>query len=141
MTGVEPVRAAGAVLWRRAANGYVEVAVIHRPRYDDWSLPKGKLDPGETALEAALREVFEETGQAAHPGASLGEVRYVQRRRGELREKVVDYWVMEALGGEHVPGDEVDEVRWLPPAAAGELLTYGHDRALLARAVAGGTVG
>ena len=136
-----PIRAAGAVLWRRRPDGSVEVAVIHRPRYDDWSLPKGKLDPGETAAVAALREVHEETGQAVHPGASLGEVRYVQRRRGRPREKVVEYWAMEALGGEHVPGDEVDAVRWLPPGPATELLTYDHDRALLARAVAGGTLG
>lgn len=135
MNPLPAVRAAGAVLWRRRADAEVEVAVIHRPRYDDWSLPKGKLDPGETALEAALREVFEETGQAARPGASLGEVRYVQRRGGRPREKVVSYWVMEALGGEHVPGDEVDALRWLPPAAAAELLSYPHDRALLARAV------
>lgn len=147
-----PIRAAGAVLWRRRPDGAVEVAVIHRPRYDDWSLPKGKLDPGETAAAAALREVHEETGQAARPGASLGEVRYLRHRRARKpgrdapqpprsREKVVEYWAMEALGGEHVPGDEVDAVRWLPPGPATELLTYDHDRALLARAVAGGTLG
>jgi len=130
------VVAGGAVLWRRAGDG-AEIAVIHRPGHDDWSLPKGKVDPGETVLEAAVREVREETGQRARPGEPLGSVRY--RVRG--RDKVVHYWVMEAQGGDFAPGEEVDELRWLPPADAVDLLTHAHDRELVARFGLPGSVG
>lgn len=126
------IEAAGAVLWRRDGAG-IEVAVIGRPKYGDWTLPKGKLDDGETALEAALREVEEETGQRARPGDYLGETRYLHRGR----DKVVSYWSMEALGGDFVAGDEVDEVRWLPLDEASAMLSYDRDRELLDRFRAG----
>lgn len=123
------IRAAGAVLWR--AGPVLEVAVIRRPRYGDWTLPKGKRKRGETALEAALREVAEETGQRARPGLPLGASRY----QFAGRDKVVEYWAMEALGGDFVAGDEVDEVRWLPAAEAEALLSYARDREILRRFV------
>ena len=125
------ILAAGAVLWRRRPPGGpdVEVAVVHRPRYDDWSLPKGKADAGETALETALREVAEETGFQARPGAELGTSRY-QSLKGP---KIVRYWEMEAVDGEFRPGDEVDQLRWLPPDQAIELLSYDRDRQILRR--------
>jgi len=114
------------------------VAVVHRPRYDDWSLPKGKVDDGETVLEAAVREVLEETGQRARPGRPLGEVRYrVAGRDGRERDKVVHYWAMQAEGGDFVPNEEVDALRWLPPQEAAPLLSRDQDRDLLARFLAG----
>jgi 8-oxo-dGTP pyrophosphatase MutT (NUDIX family) len=125
------IRAAGAVLWRMGPEGDPEVAVIRRPRYGDWSLPKGKLEPGETALQAAVREVAEETGQTAEPGMRLGETRYVVSRRGERQDKIVEYWAMQAQSGDFVPGREVDALRWLPLQEARDLLTYDHDRAML----------
>ena len=122
------VKAAGGVVWRRGAGG-VEVAVAHRPHRDDWSLPKGKLDPGETWEEAALREVHEEIGFRCRLGRELSPVSYTDQKG---RSKVVRYWLMEPLEGEFTPNDEVDELRWLIPSAAAELLTYPHDRALVA---------
>ncbi len=111
---------------------------MHRPRYDDWSLPKGKVDDGETVLEAAVREVLEETGHRARPGRPLGEVRYqVAGRDGRARDKVVHYWAMEAEGGAFAAGDEVDALRWLPPEQAAPLLTRDQDRDVLARFLAG----
>ena len=127
------VRAAGGVVWRRAGGG-PEIAVVHRPRYDDWSLPKGKLDAGESFEQAALREVEEETGLRCTLGAFLGETSYRDRKG---REKVVRYWAMEAADGDFDPDDEVDEVRWATPAAAAEILTYGFDRELVQRAADG----
>src|SRR4051812_43456031 len=93
--GAGLIAAAGAVLWRRRGEG-AEVALVHRPRYDDWSLPKGKLDPGETLPETAVREIEEETGFRAVLGRRLRTVRYPVG--GE--EKVVDYWAAEAVSGE-----------------------------------------
>lgn len=131
---MDVVRAAGGVLWRRAQpGGELEVAVIHRPRYDDWTLPKGKLDASETELEAALREVREETGYRARPGRHLGDVQYLQTTQGRTRPKVVRYWAMEALDGAFSPGREVDQLRWLPPPDAEPLLTYDRERDVLAR--------
>ncbi len=127
------IRAAGAVLWRRDARGALEVALVHRPRYDDWSLPKGKLDEGETDEQAALREVEEETGHTGDLGAPLGEVRYLQTRWGRTAEKVVTYWAMEARAGVFAASDEVDVLRWLPPQEARELLSYERDREVLDR--------
>jgi 8-oxo-dGTP pyrophosphatase MutT (NUDIX family) len=121
------VKASGGVVWRRGPNG-VEVAVVHRPRYDDWSLPKGKLDPGESWEAAALREVQEETGIRSRLGDELTPTAYNDNKG---RPKVVRYWLMEALDGDFVPSDEVDEMRWLPPAEAERLLTYDRDCALL----------
>jgi 8-oxo-dGTP pyrophosphatase MutT (NUDIX family)/phosphohistidine phosphatase SixA len=129
---VEPtaadVLAAGAVLWRPAAGG-VEVALVHRPKYDDWSFPKGKVDPGETLPFTAIREVAEETGQSARLGAILGDVRYAVPEG----RKLVRYWAAQAGGGAFVPSSEVDELRWLDPVVAADVLSYEHDVELLAR--------
>jgi 8-oxo-dGTP diphosphatase len=124
------VKASGGVVWRRRAGG-IEVALVHRPRYDDWSFPKGKLDRGESWEDAALREVEEEIGLRCRLGHELPPTSY---RDNKGRAKIVRYWMMEPLDGEFVPSDEVDEVRWLAPAEADRLLSYGHDRALLREA-------
>jgi 8-oxo-dGTP diphosphatase len=121
------VKASGGVVRRKGANG-VEIAVVHRPRYDDWSLPKGKLDPGETWEEAALREVREEIGLDCTLGEELPPVAY-QDRKG--RDKVVRYWLMEVRGGEFAANEEVDEMRWLGVDEAAALLTYPRDRELV----------
>ena len=107
-----------------------EVCLVHRPRYDDWTLPKGKLDDGESFEDAALREVWEETGLRCRLGAELEAARY---RDHKGRAKVVRYWAMEVAGDDgFVPDDEVDEVRWVDAATAGALLSYEHDRRLVA---------
>ncbi|MGW5052104.1 NUDIX hydrolase [Actinokineospora sp. NPDC004072] len=122
------IAAAGAVLWRPDDDDGVRVAVVHRPRYDDWSLPKGKLDPGETVPEAAVREVLEETGHHAALGRHLGQVAY---RVGDS-DKTVDYFAARAVSGDFRSNDEVDELVWLPVAEADRRLTYRHDRDVLA---------
>ena len=123
------VPAGGGVVWRPAA-GSIEVVVIHRPRYDDWSLPKGKLDPGEHVLTAGVREVCEETGLDVVVGRRGLRTTYPVQQG----TKRVDYWLMRAVGGKFEPNDEVDELRWLPVAEARELLSHDHDRAVLADA-------
>jgi 8-oxo-dGTP pyrophosphatase MutT (NUDIX family)/phosphohistidine phosphatase SixA len=131
--GYRLVPAAGGVVWRVGAAG-VEVLLVHRPRYDDWSLPKGKLDPGESALAAAVREVYEETGVHAVPQLGLPEIRYLTGVPGV--EKSVSYWTMRAARDDgREPDDEVDALCWLSPAAARDELTYAHDRGVLAAAV------
>jgi 8-oxo-dGTP diphosphatase len=122
------VRAAGGLVVRRDPDGSREIALVHRPRYDDWSFPKGKLLAGESDEQTALREVEEETGLRCRLGIDLGSVSY---RDGEGRPKVVRYWAMEAGEGAFAPGDEVDELRWVPVEETGAALTYDHDRALL----------
>lgn len=122
------VRAAGGLIWRRGAGGAMEVLVVHRPRYDDWSFPKGKCDPGETFEQTAEREVAEETGLVVAFGPELAEARYRDHKR---RSKLVRYWAMTVVGGTFVPNDEVDEARWVELAEAAEVLTYPHDVALL----------
>ena len=121
------VKAAGGVVWRRGAGG-IEVAVAHRPHRGDWSLPKGKLDPGESWEEAALREVLEEIGLRCKLGRELSPTSY---RDQKGRAKVVRYWLMEPESGEFEPNREVDEIRWLNPTAAADLLTYEHDKQLV----------
>ncbi len=125
--GTRPVLAAGGVV-RRTRDGRTEIAVVHRPRYDDWSLPKGKLDPGEDPAAGALREVEEETGLRCRIGDEAGSVSYVDGGR----PKLVRYWLMDPESGTFVPGAEVDLLRWLPVDRALPVLSYAHDRAFLA---------
>jgi len=118
------VRAAGGVVVRFEA-----VLVVHRPRYGDWSLPKGKLDSGESWAEAALREVREETGVGARLLRELDDDHYIDRKG---RPKRVRWWLMEAIAIEYrEPDEEVDEVRWVRLADASVLLSYDHDRGLV----------
>ncbi|MFD5034416.1 NUDIX hydrolase [Streptomyces sp. NPDC058220] len=122
------VLAAGCVLWRRSASGDgIELALVHRPKYDDWSHPKGKLKRTEDALAGALREVLEETGHHCAPGARLGTVRYL----AQGRPKEVSYWAAEATDGAFIPNDEVDRIAWLAPPAARDRLTQPRDRLLV----------
>ena len=118
------VRAAGGAVWRRGPDGALEVLLVHRPRYDDWSLPKGKCDRGETDEDCARREVAEETGMSCALGPELPNQRYVDQRG---RDKVVRYWAMTVVAGEGRLDHEVDEVAWLPLPAAGRRLSYGRD--------------
>ena len=123
----DEIRAAGGVVMRDGL-----VAVVHRPRYDDWSLPKGKLDEGETFEEAALREVWEETGLRVALATELPPVHYEARGR----PKIVRYWLMSVEDDPGFePNDEVDELRWLSAADAVELLTYDRDREVVSAAV------
>lgn len=129
MSGPEQVvRAAGGVVWRDGGDGVVEVLVVHRPKYDDWTLPKGKRDGDEDDEGTALREVEEETGLRCTLGKELVSVSYRDRLD---RPKVVRYWAMTPIDGRFEPGREVDEVRWLPVAAARDLLSYGRDHEVL----------
>ena len=138
------IRAAGGVLWRQAPeprNGEpeIEVAMIHRPRYDDWTLPKGKLAKNESFIEGALREVLEETGFRVRLGRALGETRYWKNVGGTQREKVVRYWAMQVAGGSFSPNNEVDELRWVPLAEAHSMMSYRRDQDLLDRFARGPT--
>jgi 8-oxo-dGTP pyrophosphatase MutT (NUDIX family) len=121
------VVACGALV-ERTVDGVGEVLVVHRPRYDDWSFPKGKLDPGESIEECAIREVMEETGFDVILGERLDDVQYVDRKG---RPKVVHYWRAIVAGGSFVANDEVDELRWVDIVTAAGLLTYARDRELL----------
>ncbi len=123
----EKVRAAGGVVHRRQ-DGQEEVLVVHRPQYDDWTFPKGKLTPGESDENGALREVEEETGLRCRLGRELQTISYIDRRG---REKSVRYWEMAQLDGTFAPNHEVDEVRWLTLEDAESTLTYTRDRDLL----------
>ncbi|NUR58566.1 MAG: NUDIX hydrolase [Catenulispora sp.] len=125
------VRAAGCVLWRPARTG-PEVAVIHRPRYDDWSFPKGKLDGDETWLAAAVREVFEETGYQVVLGRRLPSQVYDVSFGGPARMKRVKYWAAQAAAdSEFVPNSEVDRLQWLSVEQAEHTLTRQTDQDLL----------
>jgi 8-oxo-dGTP diphosphatase len=121
------VRAAGGLIVRERKDE-LEIALVHRPRYDDWSLPKGKLEPGESFEEGALREVEEETGLVCELGKELSPVRYRDRKG---RRKIVRYWRMTPTKGDFEVNDEVDEMRWLSPKKARKLLDYDHDRRLV----------
>jgi 8-oxo-dGTP diphosphatase len=129
--GKPDVAAAGGVLIRKGESRR-EVAVIHRPKYMDWSLPKGKLEGDEGWLEAALREVEEETGYRCEASVELPRVSYLDRKG---RRKLVRYWLMEPVSGEFEPHAEVDQLRWLDRDAAEDLLTYPHDRELVVKAL------
>lgn len=127
------VRAAGGVVMRPGPEGQPQVLVVHRPAYDDWSLPKGKLDPGEDWCHAAVREVHEETGVTARLGLELASTHYTDRHG---RPKRVRWWTMSALEqAPRTPDDEVDERRWLDASDVGPLLTYGADRDLVDEAL------
>jgi 8-oxo-dGTP diphosphatase len=131
------IHAAGAVLWRRCSDG-LQIALVHRPRYDDWSLPKGKREGREHALLTAVREVREETGLRVVLGRRLVSTHYLV----DGRPKRVDYWAARmadpaASPGGFVPNDEVDELAWLDPAAARERLSYRHDTDVLDGFLAG----
>lgn len=127
------IEAAGGVVVRER-DGRREVAIVHRPKYDDWSLPKGKLGGGEEWREAAVREVREETGLLCEPVAELAPARY---RDHKGRVKLVRWWLMRPLGGSFEPSHEIDELRWVPVERAGELLDYEHDRALVESVTSG----
>jgi 8-oxo-dGTP diphosphatase len=122
------IEAAGGIVMRKGPKA-TEIAVIHRPRYDDWSFPKGKLDPGESFEECALREVSEETNLVCRLGPELP---FAQYNDDHGRPKIVRYWLMAVIEDRGFePNDEVDQLRWLVPAKASDLLTYERDRALL----------
>jgi 8-oxo-dGTP diphosphatase len=122
------VRAAGGVVWRLGEGGEVEVLLVHRPKYDDWSLPKGKCDAGELDDAAALREVLEETGMRCRLGTELVESHYTD---GRGRPKVVRYWEMEPVDGAFEVNDEVDAVAWASVPEARGRLSYERDLPVL----------
>jgi 8-oxo-dGTP pyrophosphatase MutT (NUDIX family) len=126
----ELVRAAGGVVTRTGRDGRPELLLVHRPRYDDWSLPKGKAVAGESDEACALREVEEETGLVCD---IRGEVAVTEYEDSKGRPKRVRYFAMTPrTGSEAAPRNEVDAVRWLPPGRAIEMLTYARDRAIVA---------
>ncbi|ANY05613.1 NUDIX hydrolase [Pseudonocardia sp. HH130630-07] len=130
-TGPADVVAAGTVPYRIGTDGTLEVALVHRPRYDDWSLPKGHQDPGEALTLTALRETAEEARLDCRLGGRLGYTEY--RVPGQGR-KVVHYWAAEVVGGhDFVATDETDSLRWASPAEAREVVDHEHDRTLISR--------
>jgi 8-oxo-dGTP pyrophosphatase MutT (NUDIX family) len=127
MAGPAIVMAAGGAVWRRTPQG-LEVVLVHRPAYDDWGLPKGKLEEGESPEQAALREVEEETGLRCRLGGELPTTTY---NDGEGRSKLVRYWAMTQAGGELAAAHEVDDTRWVPLEKARRRLTYPRDFVVL----------
>ena len=128
VTDVNVIRAAGGLVLRKSRSGETEIAVIHRPAYDDWTFPKGKVEPDESPEDCALREVREETGLRCQLIRPIGCTAYVDRRG---RDKVACYWEMEARGGKFKAGIEVDKMLWLTVDEAARRLTYGRDKTLL----------
>jgi 8-oxo-dGTP diphosphatase len=122
------VRAGGGIVWRRGEDGAVEIVLVHRPAYDDWAFPKGKLHPGETEAQAALREVQEETSLWCRLGREVGTSAYRDPKR---RPKTVRYWEMTPTAGTLGPANEIDHARWVPLQEPPRLLTYEDDRRLL----------
>jgi len=122
------VRAGGGIVWRRGRGGGVEIVLVHRSGYDDWSFPKGKLQAGETEAQAALREVQEETGLWCRLGREVGTSAYRDPKR---RPKTVRYWEMTPTAGTLRAANEIDDARWAPLGEAPRLLTHDHDRRLL----------
>jgi 8-oxo-dGTP diphosphatase len=120
-------------VWRDGEQG-IEVLLVHRPRYDDWSHPKGKCDPGESDEACALREVEEETGLRCELGEEVASTAYRDRHG---RPKRVRYWSMRPITGDFTPIDEVDKIRWLSVDDARDVLTYGHDVSVLDSLVSG----
>ncbi len=125
-----PVRAAGGVVRRVGPSG-PELALVHRPRYDDWTLPKGKANAGESDEASAVREVLEETGLRCELGPEVAQVAYLDNLG---RPKNVRYWLMYPVAGGFVPNAEVDRLRWVSESEALGALTYGHDREVIRRA-------
>ena len=124
------VRAAGGLVWRGGPAG-VEIVLVHRPAYDDWSFPKGKLFQGESELDGALREVEEEIGVRCQVGRDLGVASYTD---GQGRPKTVRYWAMTLAEGDVLAAaNEVDDARWVPVEEARRTLTYDHDRLMIDR--------
>jgi 8-oxo-dGTP diphosphatase len=123
------VRAAGGLIWRATPSRDLEVVVVHRPAYDDWSLPKGKLQAGETEEQAAIREVEEETGLQCRLERELGTTTHYD---GRNRLKTVRYWEMTQVSGSLDAANEVDQAMWVTREAAMEVLTYERERRLLA---------
>ncbi|MCX5421840.1 NUDIX hydrolase [Streptomyces sp. NBC_00078] len=126
------VQAAGCVLWRRSSAHQLELALVYRPRWADWSWPKGKLKRGETHEEAARREVLEETGHTCRLGAALPTARYIDHQN---RRKEVRYWAAEATGGTFESNDEVSDLVWLRPDEARDRVTHDRDRDLISAAL------
>jgi 8-oxo-dGTP diphosphatase len=126
---VSPVLAAGGVIWRRGADGQLEVVLVHRPRYDDWSLPKGKVDPGESDEHAALREVEEETTVQASLGPELPTTLYLDRSG---KQKRVRYWAMTVCEGSPTGANEVDQAVWVRLSDVPGQLSYVHDAEVVA---------
>ena len=122
------VRAAGGLVWRTGGDGRVEVLLVHRPRYDDWTMPKGKCDHDESWEDTARRELVEETGFDVELGTELPSVAY---RDHKGRSKLVRYWTMTVRAGTFAANDEVDEIAWLSLAEARSRLTYEHDTVVL----------
>lgn len=124
----ELILAAGGLVIRQAGPGRIEIAIVHRPIREDWSYPKGKVEPKETLTECALREVMEETGLLCRIVSFVGTTEYRDRKD---RRKIAAYWVMTPESGLFRAGEEVDEMRWVELVEAAELLTYERDRDLL----------